>query len=365
MKDYTPTFNPVTYAVKLLVPGLLLISYLLPGCSTSKLSIANQEKTAGKTFVIIGASSGFGRGVAIQLGKYHANVVLAARRTELLEQVAAEILAAGGNALVVTTDISKPEDVARLADTSVKKYGHVDVWINDVGVGAIGRFWEIPLQDQARLIDVNLKGVMYGTYSAIKIFRSQGYGTLINLGSIDSETPLAYQSSYSASKAGIRSLDEGLNQELRLNGYKNIKVVTIEPWAADTPWWGHAANYSGGTPRMAAMDGPEKVVNAIIWSSIHRRKELPVGWKAKFSNISHHLLPHFTERFSANVAHRYQIKTAPPAPQTPGSLYKPVQSGTQVDDGVRARIKRENKERRKRNKAEAVSNAPLTSPPSP
>lgn len=141
---------------------------------------------------------------------------------------------------------------------------------------------------------------------------------------------------------------EVLNQELRLNGMKKkIRVVTIMPWAADTPWWRHAANYSGGTPRMAAMDPPNKVVNAIIWSSLHHKKELPVGWKAKASYDSHHLFPHFTEWLSANIAHKYQIRTAPPAPPTSGTLFTPMQSGRGVDDGVKARIKRENRERKK------------------
>jgi short-subunit dehydrogenase len=333
----------------LLCALLLLTGFLSACCSTSRLSKSGQRKTSGKTFVIIGASSGFGKGVALQLGQYHANVVLAARRTELLEDVAKQITAAGGTALVVTTDISKQDDVQKLASAAVARYGRVDVWINDVGVGAIGRFWEIPLADHARLIDVNLKGIINGSYTATRLFIKQKTGTLINLGSIDSEVPLAYQGSYAASKAAVRSLGESLNQELRLAHYNDIKVVTIEPWAVDTPWWQHAANYSGGTPRMAAMDGPEKVVNAIIWSSLHRRKEVQVGWKAKFSYVFHHMMPHFSERFTANVAHKYQIENAPPAPNTDGTLFKPMPSGTGIDDGVRARMKQE-KEQHKQSK---------------
>jgi short-subunit dehydrogenase len=256
------------------------------------------------------------------------------------------VTAAGGTALVVTTDISKSEEVERLAQAAIAKYGKVDVWINDVGVGAIGRFWEIPLADHSRLIDVNLKGIINGSYTATHLFIKQNFGTLINLGSIDSEVPLAYQGSYSASKAAVRSLGQALNQELRLAHHDNIKVVTNEPWAVDSPWWGHAANYSGGTPRMAAMDGPEKVVNAIIWSSLHRRKEVQVGWKAKFSYVFHHMMPHFSERFTANVAHKYQVKNAPPAPNTDGNLFKPMPTGTGIDDGVRDRMKREDKERK-------------------
>lgn len=187
--------------------AFMLLSLILSGCATSgHMSPRNQRKTAARTFVIIGASSGFGRGVAIKLRHYGANVVLAARRTELLEEVAKEVRNAGGKALVVTTDITKPEDVQHLAEATLKEFGNIDVWINDAGVGAIGRFWDIPLEDQSRVIDVTLKGVVYGSYIAMQQFRKQGYGVLVNIGSIDSEVPLAYQGSYSASKAGVRSL---------------------------------------------------------------------------------------------------------------------------------------------------------------
>ena len=97
---------------------------------------------------------------------------------------------------------------------------------------------------------------------------------------------------------------------------------------------------------MAAMDPPSKVVNAVIRASLRPRQELPVGWKAKGAWYSHHLFPHFTEWLSANIMHRYQIKTAPPAPPTSGSAFAPLESGRGIDDGVKARMKRERKERK-------------------
>jgi short-subunit dehydrogenase len=325
----------------------IAFSCFLFSCSTCNLGGSGQRKIASKTFVIVGASSGFGRGVAEKLGTYKANVVLAARRTELLEEIADKIRSAGGNATVVTVDISNPADVKRLADEAVNKFGKIDVWINMAGIGAIGRFWDIPLEDQSTLIDVNLKGFLYGSYAAIRQFRMQGYGTLINMGSTESETPIAYHAVYAATKGGILNMDEALIQELRLNGNKKIKVVTVEPWAVDTPFWRHAVNYSGGTPRMAAMDPPRKVVNAVIWSSLHPRNEMPVGWKAKGSWMSHHMFPHFTERVSANVSHKYQIRESPPASSTDGSLYEPMESGRGVSDGVRKRMKEEKREMKK------------------
>jgi short-subunit dehydrogenase len=334
---------PFRIAAPILLCATLLF---LAGCSTA-LGVADRQTLAGRTYVITGASSGFGRGVAVTLGKQHANVVLAARRTNVLDDVAAEIRAAGGTALVVTTDVSNAGEMQRLADAAVARFGRIDVWINDVGVGVIGRFWDAPIEDYSRLIDVNLKSVVYGSYVAIRQFRAQGSGTVVNLGSIDSEVPLAYQATYSATKAAVLSLGRALNEEIRLSNVKNIQVATVMPWAVDTPWWQHAANYSGGTPRMAAMDDPQKIVDAIVWVSLHPQEELPVGWKAKGSYYSHRFFPELTERLSANISHRYQIETAPPAPPTKGTLYEPMQAGTGVGGGVRERMKREEDDRKK------------------
>ncbi|WP_345948347.1 SDR family NAD(P)-dependent oxidoreductase [Mucilaginibacter sp. PAMB04274] len=325
----------------------LLVGFMLTGCATAKLGSSGQAKVKGKTYVIVGASSGFGRGVAEQLGSYGANVVLASRRTNLLEEVAGKVRANGGTAMVVTTDISKPDDVQNLAAAVVKQYGKVDVWVNMSGVGAIGRFWEIPLEDQAKVIDVNLKGVIYASYAAVKLFKAQGYGTLINMGSVESESPLAYHATYAATKGAILKFDEALSQELRLSGLEHIKVVTVEPWAVDTPFWGHAANYSGGTARMAAMDGPEKVVNAVIRVSLRPRKELPVGWKARGARNSHRLFPRFTEWLSGNIVHKQQYKKSMPKEATSGSVHQPMSTGRGVEGGVRDRMKKENEEKKK------------------
>ena len=321
---------------------LLMMSIaVLAACATAELSQTDRQKLSGKTFVITGASSGFGRGTAVALGSMRANVVLAARRTALLEEVATQVRQAGGSALVVTTDVTQPDAVRNLMVATLARFGTVDVWINNAGTGAIGRFEDIPLEDHSQVIDVTLKGVVNGSYVAMKQFRKQGYGSLINVGSVDSEVPLAYQSSYAASKAAVLSLSRTLNEEIRLSGSDTIFVSTIMPWAVDTPWWEHAANYSGHTPRMASMDDPQKVVNAIVRAAVYPNEEIPVGWKAQSAVWSHRLAPDITERFSANVAHQYLMEQAPSAPPSDGSLLKPMQSGREVSGGVRERMKRE------------------------
>ncbi|TLX55735.1 short-chain dehydrogenase [Stutzerimonas nosocomialis] len=326
---------------------LLVAALWLAGCAISpRLKPEDAPAVAGKTFVVTGASSGLGRGVALRLALMQANVVLAARRTEVLEEVAAEVRSAGGKALVVTTDVSDAEQVQRLARQTLDAFGRIDVWINNAAVGVLGRFEEIPLRDHARVVDVNLKGAIYGSHVAMRQFRQQGYGTLVNVGSVESEVPLAYHASYAATKGGVMNLGVALAEEIRLSGSDTISVATVMPWAIDTPFWEHAANYTGGTARMASMDGPEQVVEAIAWVSVHPRKRLPVGWKARGAVVSHSLMPGLSERISANIAHRWQIENAPPAPATTGALYQPMPSTSGVDGGARQRIEREEAARR-------------------
>jgi short-subunit dehydrogenase len=324
--------------------AVLLASMLvfgLSGCATLGVRAHDRQAIAGKTYVLTGASSGFGRGVAVRLGQNGANVVLAARRTALLETVAAEVRAAGGVPLVVTADVSKPEDVERLATAATERFGRVDVWINNAGIGSVGLFWDVPVADYSQLVDVNFKGVIYGSHAAMRLFNAQGAGVLINIGSIDSEVPLAYQSVYASTKAAVLSLGRSLNEEIRLSGRgRSIKVATVMPWAADTPWWVNAANYSGKAPRMLGMDDPWMVADAIVRASLYPREEMPVGWKARAVDISHHLAPDLTETISAKIQ-RAELEKASPAPNSSGALYAPTQPRQGVEGGARDRMRAE------------------------
>ena len=323
-------------------PLLLIIPaafVLLSGCATSPLGAADRAKLANKTFVVTGASSGIGRGAALELGRSGANVVVAARRTEALETLASEIRSLGGTPLVVTTDVSDVSQMKALAEKAVGRFGHIDGWVNDAAVVTIGRFEEVPLEDQLRLLDVNLKGVVTGSYLAMKQFRAQGYGTLVNVGSVDSEVPHAYQAAYSASKAGVLMLGRVLNEELRLNGQRNIHVATVLPWALDTPLWDHAANYTGHAARMPTMDGPEKAVNAIVRALLDPKEEITVGYKAKLAYWSHRLTPDLNEMLTGKAIEKGEIQMNPATPPTPGNLYSPVDAGQGVDANVRERLK--------------------------
>jgi hypothetical protein len=117
-------------------------------------------------------------------------------------------------------------------------------------------------------------------------------------------------------------------------------VVTIMPWAVDTPFWIHLANYTGRKPRMAALDGPDKVVDAIVNAVDHPREEIAVGWKAKGATSSEHFAAHPTEAIAANIQDN-ELRKAPPTAITTGNLFAPMSEGRGVEGGVRARMKAE------------------------
>lgn len=320
------------------IPAALL---LLVGCAGKPLSSDERNRLAGKTFVVTGASSGIGRGVALELGRSGANVVVAARRTRALENLAREIVVAGGTPLVVTADVSSASDMRRLRHSALERFGRIDGWINNAAVMATGLFEDIPLEDHQRLLDVNLKGTLIGSHLAMQQFRSQEYGVLINVASIDSEVPHTYQASYSASKAGVLSLGRVLNQELRLDDQRNISVVTVMPWAIDTPLWDHAANYTGHQAQLPTLDGPEKPVNVIVRAAMYPRPEITVGYKAKLAYWGHRLAPGLSDVFSRHAVQKGQVDTNPATQTTPGNLHTPVAQGQGVSGGIRERMQRQ------------------------
>jgi len=319
----------------------------LAGCATHR-AAREQAPLAGKTVVITGATSGFGRGVALAMARQGAHVVLCARDGNALSGMVREAADVSPNAEAVTVraDVGRPDDIERLARVALDRFGRIDIWINNAGVGAFGRFQDIPLADQLRLVQVNLDGVIAGSYQALRQFHAQGHGTLINIGSVEGRVPSPYQASYVASKHAVVGLGAALNQELRLDpAAHDIHVVTVNPYATDTPFFAHAANYTGHTPRAVLLDPPVKVIDAIVQAAVHPEPEVTVGYKATVSQASQHISRTVTESVMARVMHDAQMRDAPAGPTTQGTLYAPDGTDGEVEGDGAERIAEEDRRR--------------------
>ncbi|MBC8032831.1 MAG: SDR family oxidoreductase [Chitinophagaceae bacterium] len=286
-----------------------------------------------KTVVITGASSGVGRAMAIELAQSGANLVLAARRSEALEEVAAECNELGGNAIAVVTDVRSADSIKLLAEKSFIFGGKIDVWINNAGVLAAGALDEIPANVNEEIIKTNLIGYILGAQAVIPYFKKQGYGTLINNISVGGWFAVPYGAAYTASKFGIRGFSEALKGEL--NNYRNIHVCDLFPGFLDTPGIQHAANYTGKAIMPAPpVYHPQKVASAVKSLIENPRSSTTVGAAAGFLGLSYRWFPLLSRNITASIVRSY-LKNAEPSEITSGNSIHPVYYGTSVEGGWR------------------------------
>lgn len=287
-----------------------------------------------KTVVLTGASSGFGRGAALEYARRGANLVLAARRKDLLKEVADQCKRRGVKALVVETDVTDRGEVKKLADAAISKFGGIDIWVNDAGVSTMGRYDEVPLDEHEQVIDTNLLGTMYGSYFAMEHFRDQKKGILINIGSYLSKGSAPYQAAYVASKQGVRGLSTALRQELEADGVDSVHVCTIMPTSMDTPFFEHAGQHTGHPVRPATpVYDPQLVVNAIIRVSLRPEPEVMVGRSAKFASVLGKIAPMLLERTMASKMRKRVYGHSDRERQHTGSLYEPMDEGRGLRGG--------------------------------
>jgi NADP-dependent 3-hydroxy acid dehydrogenase YdfG len=185
----------------------------------------------GKVIVITGASSGIGEVTARHLANLGAKVVLGARRRERLEEIAAEIKAKGGQAELAAADVAKREDVEALVRHAEATFGRLDVMINNAGLMPLSRLDQTKVEDWERMIDINLKGVLYGIAAALPIMQRQRSGHIINISSTAGLRVRPTMAVYSATKFAVRAISEGLRQEA--TSY-NIRSTIISPGPTQT-----------------------------------------------------------------------------------------------------------------------------------
>jgi NADP-dependent 3-hydroxy acid dehydrogenase YdfG len=197
-----------------------------------------------KVVAITGASSGIGEATALLLAERGAKVVLGARGSDRLQALAARIAKAGVEVAYAATDVRRRDDVTNLVKLACERYGKLDVLFNNAGVMPISPLDELRVEDWEEMIDINIKGVLYGIAAALPVFRKQGFGHFINTASTAGHKTVPNQSVYSGTKFAVRAISEGLRQEA---GDK-LRVTIISPGFVRT-------NFADGVtdPKMKAQ----------------------------------------------------------------------------------------------------------------
>ncbi|MES1184237.1 MAG: SDR family NAD(P)-dependent oxidoreductase [Myxococcales bacterium] len=268
-----------------------------------------KSRLTGKVVVLTGASSGLGRAAALELARRKARLVIASRRADSLEDTARLCRQAGAEVVSVVTDVTKEGDVAALANRAQQLTGDIDVWVNNAGVTVFGELATTPLEAHRRVLETNLWGAVHGARAVVPLFRRQGQGILINVGSILSKVGQPFVPSYVISKFALRGLSEALRAELA--DQPDIHVCTLLPYAIDTPHFQLGANLVGRKPyAMPPAQSPEHVALQLVSLAERPRRELHVPRIAALGLGLHALFPRLVENVIHDALGRWHFGAA-------------------------------------------------------
>jgi NAD(P)-dependent dehydrogenase (short-subunit alcohol dehydrogenase family) len=282
--------------------------------------------------VVVGASSGIGRGAALQFAQRGAAVVVSARSALGLESLVAQITAAGGTALAVVADVSDVEQVQSVAEAAVSAYGRIDTWVNLAGVALFAPFEHTTAEEFRRIVEVNLLGQVHGAMVALPHLR-RGGGSLICVSSMGAKRGIPLQSAYCASKHGLDGFIESLRTELR-HDRAPVSLTQIMPATINTPLFDNARTKLGVKPTAPPpVYQPHLVVEAILHAAEHPVRDLVVGGAAKAMILTESIAPRLLDALLSRIGYGLHYTKEPKPEGAPDNLYEPL-AGTHSAEGT-------------------------------
>lgn len=276
-----------------------------------------------QVIVITGASSGIGLTTARLAAEQGARLVLAARNGNALDQLASELRRHGAQVATVEADVGNAQDVERIGQTALERFGRIDTWVNNAGVGTFGRLEEVALEDHQRLFQTNFWGVVHGSLEAVKRMKQRGGGALINVGSEVSDRSVPLQAMYAASKHAVKAFTDGLRMELEKEEAP-ISVTLVRPAGIDTLFAVHAKNYMDKEAALPPpVYAPEIVARAILHCAQHPKRDIYVGGASKLVSVTHDRMPRVLDQLMNATMWRQQKSKQDKAPGRRDALHAP------------------------------------------
>lgn len=279
-----------------------------------------------QVIVITGASSGIGLATAEAAAQRGAKLVLCGRSEQSLREIASRMSLEGGEAIAVACDVSERQQVQQVGDEALERFGRIDTWVNNAGIGMYGRLDDSAEPDARRLFDINFWGVVNGSMVALPILkRNPNGGAIINVGSEVSDAAVPLLGMYTASKHAVKGFNDTLRVEVEEVDEAPISITLIQPTATDTPFPQHARNFMDREAKLPEpMIEPRKVAEAILSAAEKPTRATQVGGGAKMNVAMSRLLPGMADKMAAKYVDRQQYEEPPRNPE--GILFVPSEA---------------------------------------
>jgi short-subunit dehydrogenase len=300
------------------------------------------QPLSDQAIVITGASSGIGLATAREAVRRGAAVFLVSRNAPVLDRVAKDLRKEGGRAAFLAIDVAEDGAAERIAQAATEAFGGFDTWVNDAAVTSYGTLEQLGIAEQRRIFDVNYFGMLQGCLAAVRHYRERGGpGAIVNLGSILSDRTIIKQPAYSAAKAAVRAMTEGIRMDVEREGLP-ISVTLIKPSGMHSPFPEHGRNHMELPPRTPQIIyDPRLVADAILFAAEHPRRQLYVGGYGFTLSLLARLFPRITDRIMELVMVRTQQSPDDPGdPAARDNLFEPKKDGSvegSQDNPVRRR----------------------------
>lgn len=279
---------------------------------------------AGRVVVVTGSSAGIGRATAVEFARHGWRVALLARGVEGLEGARKEVELAGGNAMIVPTDVADHEQVEAAAERVESEWGPIDVWVNNAMSTIFCDLLHVTPEDFKRATEVTYLGTVWGTMAALKRMKPRNCGAIVQVGSALAYRSIPLQAPYCGAKSAIRGFTDSLRSEL-IHDKSMVYLTMVHLSAFNTPQfdWGRTCLPDQPKP-LGKIFQPEVAARGIYWAALHRRRELWVGWPAVQAILGTRVIPGTLDRMLAFTAYEGQEGKKPVSPQRRDNLYQPV-----------------------------------------
>lgn len=283
-----------------------------------------QSPTDPQVVVITGASAGVGRATARAFARCGARIGLLARGKDGLEGARSDVEEDGGEALVIPTDVACSNDVEAAAEEVEKKFGSIDVWVNNAMTTVFSPLKEITPEEFKRATEVTYLGTVYGTMAALKRMYPRNRGSIVQVGSALAYRSIPLQAPYCGAKHAIRGFTDSLRSEL-IHDRSNIHLTMVQMPALNTPQFTWCKTKLPRHPQpVPPIFQPEVAAEAIVWAAHHRRREVFVGAPTVQAIEANKVAPGLLDYYLAKTCYSGQQTDQPVSPDRPDNLFNPL-----------------------------------------